>query len=79
MARVVDCKLFLQSAGAEHTLDCDSMLVLVYWHCATIGWKPEFPQMTMETFKKFYFIYIYIKQPSPLIQGKFSNSGYFDN
>ena len=51
--------------------DCDSMLVLVYCHCATFGWEPEFPQMTMETFTKFYFIYICIKQPSPLIQESF--------
>ena len=51
--------------------DCDSMLVLVYCHCATFGWEPEFPQMTMETFTNFYFIYICIKQPSPLIQESF--------
>ena len=73
---IVNCTCNL--LGAEHTLDCDSMLVLVC-HCARFGWKPEFPQMTMETFAKFYFIYIYIKQSSPLIRGKFSNSGYFDN
>ena len=48
---IVNCSCNL--LGAEHTLDCDSMLVLVYCHCATFGWEPEFPQMTMETFTNF--------------------------